>query len=79
MTAPELRQSLIDLQVAALEKVAQRQGLLANPAHLARLVEGAGIAGAIVALRRHSLAHPSLGQPRRSVFQRLAQRWFGRN
>ena len=59
MTTPELRQSLIDLQVAALEKVAQRQGLLANRAYLARLIEGAGIAGAIVALRRQSPAHPS--------------------
>jgi hypothetical protein len=79
MTSPELRQSLIDLQVAALEKVAQRQGLSANRAYLARLIEGAGIAGAMVALRRQSPAHPSAAEPRRSMFQRLAQRWFGRN
>jgi hypothetical protein len=79
MTTPELRQSLIDLQVAALEKVAQRQGLPADHPHLVRLIEGAGIAGAIEALRQHSLVHPSPVQPRQSIFQRLAQRWFGRN
>jgi hypothetical protein len=79
MTTPELRQSLIDLQVAALEKVAQRQGLSASRAHLVLLIEGAGIAGAIDALRQQSPAHPPSAQPRRSIFQRLAQRWFGRN
>lgn len=79
MTTPELRQSLIDLQVAALEKVAQRQGLSRSRAHLVLLVEGAGIAGAIDALRKQSPTHPPLAQPGRSIFQRLARRWFGRN
>jgi hypothetical protein len=79
MTTPELRQSLIDLQVAALEKVAQRQGLLANRPQLVRLIEDAGIAGAMDALRQQTRAHPSSAQPRLSIFQRLAQRWFGRN
>lgn len=78
MTTPELRQSLIDLQVAALVKVAQRQGLPANRLHLVRLVESAGIAGAMDALRQQSLAPASPVQVQRSIFQRLAQRWFGR-
>jgi hypothetical protein len=78
MTTPELRQSLIDLQVAALEKIAQRQGLPANRLHLVRLVESTGIAGAMDALRQQSLAHASPVQVQRSIFKRLAQRWFGR-
>jgi hypothetical protein len=79
MTTPELRQSLINLQVAALEKVAQRQGLLANRLQLVRLIEDSSITGAMDVLRQQSRAHPSSAKARRSIFQRLAQRWFGRN
>ncbi len=74
MISKDLKQSLTDLQVAALERLARRDGIAINREQLVRLIERGGIGKAFEELRR-SQAMPELQV---SIFKRFAQRWFGR-
>lgn len=85
MTSRDLQQSLTDLQVTALEKLAQREGIPTGRQELVRLIEKGGIAYAQAEIWRYKpppqpqpegiRAQPA---PQISFFKRLSQRWFGR-
>lgn len=75
MISRELKDALIGLQAAALERVARREGIAASRAQLEHMIARAGIAGAYAEMRR-PLPRPR--EPRLSFFRRLTQRWFGR-
>lgn len=75
MVSQELRNSLLDLQITALEKIAQRNQIAATRHQLQEMIERGGISGAYDELtRRASLPQPP---PKVSFFSRLARRWFG--
>lgn len=86
MISVELHQSLKALQIAALERLAQRDGVFTTRHELSRLVEQGGIAHANAEMRRskpqprpqQEVREPVQATPSVSFFRRLSQRWFGR-
>jgi hypothetical protein len=73
MISDDLKQALVHLQLAALEKVASRQGITPNRVALERIIADSGIAAAYRAL--HRPLQPEERKP--SFFRRFTQRWFG--
>lgn len=76
MVSKELKDSLTNLQAAALERIARREGIVTNRMQLQQMIERAGIAGAYAELRRPQSRPP---EPEVSIFKRFTQRWFGRS
>jgi hypothetical protein len=83
MISDELRRSLTDLQVAAVERLALREGIPAGRLEIQRLIEQGGMAHAQEQIRRNR-QDPQLqsntkeAAPPVSFLKRLGQMWFGR-
>lgn len=80
MISKDLQQSLNDLQLAALERLARKDGNAISRDQLAGMIERGGIVRAFDEMRRAPTrpALPPSPAPPMSVFRRLTQRWFGR-
>jgi hypothetical protein len=74
MISKDLQQSLNDLQLAVLEKLARKDGNAISHDQLSRMIERGGIVRAFDDMRRT----PTRPAPQLSIFSRLTQRWFGR-
>ena len=92
MISDDLKQAIVQLQLAALEKLARRQGVVVDRAALERSIVSHGIAEAYKTLhlappptgQGRPIAHdpserpapPQIPMPATSLLRRLAQRWF---
>jgi len=75
MASEELRQAIVQFQLAALEKLATRDGVPFDRVALRRAIESRGISEAYRSLYARRWA---LGQQPASLLRRIARRWLGR-
>lgn len=83
MLSDDLKKALVQLQLAALTRLASKQGISANSAALQQTIAQSGIDAAYRAMNEPRPVAPLPGtlpieRPASSFFRRIAQRWFGR-